>query len=502
MSRSRRIGFLFGLFDRTRKAPTSANEQETAHDSKEHDESRASTAKPQRFLSRTPDLVDRDGPTSPKRQMWLGVDYGTSRSKLVLTDYGAQDQDVSFPVRPLRDHGGDGDYCIPSTVVIDGDFIRFGFHAEAHADDGGQVYRSLKMLCAYPDRFYGDQAELPFCGLYARDLATLYVGYLVQLGQESASRYASRLGAEPSFGVTMGAPMAHFEDDELCAMFVEVAREAFNLRSGIDLLNGVTVEDAKSALAAVRTELAGSDPVQPRDWVRSEAEAALFWAYTSPDIEDGRYACVDVGAGTTSASWFHITAERYENLLVKNRLAFWGNACAPPGCDAVDEVLAEDLNLPTKAEARGQENKLIKECSGRQFRTLIAQVLDRIANVLQCASIEAFKKDRSELKWSHTGRIFFVGGGSKIDLVRKRLISHRRAWLNETEPCADPGMPPDIVEENGDELESDHTFLLVAYGLARRLADVPPIIPASSIPSSEPHAHPIRRPSWEEFYSD
>lgn len=435
--------------------------------------------------------------------MWLGVDYGTSRSKLVLTDYGSQEEDRSFPVRPSPKCGGDGDFLIPSTVVIDDGRIRFGFDAEAGVRDGNRVYRSLKMLCAYPDDFYGDLAELPFDGLDARDLATLYVGHLIQLGQETAVRYAKRFQAEPSFGVTLGAPMALLEDDDLQTMFVNVAREAFHLLGGADLLNGIAVEDAKSALASARKKLADSKSEQPRDWVRSEAEAALYWAYSSPDIEDGRYACVDVGAGTTSASWFHITEQRLGGLRVKNRLVFWGDACAPPGCDAIDEVLADHLGLPTKAEVREQESELIHVCWGSQVRTGIGDVLDRIAKVLEHASVEAFQKHRSDYAWNHIGRMFFLGGGSKIDSVRERVIEHRRVWLNESEPCADPGAPSDLVEENGAELQGDPTFLLVAYGLARRLADVPDTVGSGSVPTYQPPTQPVRpRPSSDDLYSD
>lgn len=485
-----------------RKARLSSNERTTEQYPGKHDDPIAPIAEPQGFLSREPASVETDQPCSTKRQMWIGVDYGTSRSKLVLTDYDAQDRNISFPVRPPQERGGDGGYCIPSTVTINGGFIRFGFDAEAQAGDGERVYRSLKMLCAYPDQFYGDRAELPFRGMNARDLATLYVGYLVQLGQDAAVRYSNRFQAEPSFGVTVGAPMAQLDDTELQATFVEIAREAFTLRNRVDLLNGVSVEVAKSTLATARNELAGSSLAEPRDWVRSEAEAALFWAYTSPDIREGRYACVDVGAGTTSASWFHITAVRSGELLVNNRLVFWGNACAPPGCDAIDKLLADYLEYPTIAEARGRENLLIEEQLNGQFENQYTQVLDQIAYVLQCASVDAFDKDRSELRWNRIGQMFFLGGGNKINSVRERLIDHRRVWLNEYEPHADPGAPPDLVEENGTEIEEDPVFLLVAYGLARRLGDVPDIISSSAVPVSTPYTRTRRLPSSDELYSD
>ena len=326
--------------------------------------------------------------------------------------------------------------AIPSTVSIDGDAMHFGFAAESRADCAVGVYRSLKMLCAYPDRFYGDRAELP-PGLSARDLATLHVAYLIQLGQEAGKRYATRYRAEYSMGVTLGVPMAQLDNTGLQQMFVDIAREAFALRDKIDLLNGAAIAEARQALATVREALSGSFPEEPRDWVRSEAEAALFWAHGSPHISHGRYACVDVGAGTTSASWFHISPARSGGALVKDRLSFYGAACMPPGCDAIDAKLAQHLGLATSAETRGQEAELIERLRV-PGRAEVDDVLGEIANVYGLASKEAFEKEKSSLRWKHVGRVFFLGGGSKLEAVRQRLIARKKDWLTG-DPIAEPG---------------------------------------------------------------
>ncbi|MXY53536.1 MAG: hypothetical protein F4Y86_13560 [Gammaproteobacteria bacterium] len=418
-------------------------------------------------------------------------------SKLVITDYSSAEGTRSFPVRQQPATDGIGAYQLPSTVSIHGsDTIRFGFRAEESSEESDGVYRSLKMLCAYPEGFYGDRTPLP-SELDARDLATLFVGHLVQVGQEAASRYAARFDAEPSFGITLGVPMAQLDDETLQRRFVEIAREAFDLRSHIDLLhNDVTTAAASSALRAVR-QAQGDTPIsEPRDWVRSEAEAALFWAHSSPDIPPGRYSCVDVGAGTTSASWFHITANQ-EN--VKERLSFYGAACAPPGCDAIDADLAEALGLPTRAEVRGRETDILSRLPATG-RGAIAPTLDEIANVYGAASTAAFKKEMSTKAWKEIGQVFFPGGGSKIEAVCQRLIKQKRDWLQPS-AVAELEAPADLVEEDGEDLREDPTFLLVAYGLARRLADVPDTFRPIEVSDFQP-AFPTReRNRHEDIYS-
>lgn len=453
---------------------------------------------PNRWI-KTSTVGDRQ--TEPERRirsLRLGVDYGTSNSKLVITDYGSVDGERSFVVRPQTQPDRLDDYRIPSTISFEDDTMHFGFAAESQAGSAATIYRSLKMWCAYPERFYGDPADLP-PKLNARDLATLYVGHLTQLGQEAGNRYAARFQANPSLSVTLGVPMAQIDDAELQAFFVNMAREAFVLRERINLLGGVSTEEALQALVTVRDELSGSVPEQPRDWVRSEAEAALFWAHSSPDIQHGRYACVDVGAGTTSASWFHIKRELIEDVLTKGRLSFYAADCSPPGCDAIDAVLAEHFDLPTRAAARGCEAELLEQIPSTTPH-ILGETLDKIARVFGRASGEAFEKEKSMRAWKKIGRIFLLGGGNKIEMVRERLIAQKKPWL-KADPIAQPSMPANLTEEDGSELQEDPAFLLVAYGLAHRLADVPDISRPSEVPAFKPGPSLRKRPSHEELYS-
>ena len=78
--------------------------------------------------------------------------------------------------------------------------------------------------------------------------------------------------------------MAQLDNVRLQSMFVDMARQAFALKDKLDLLQGVSSEKALRALSTVREELSESEPGEPRDWVRSEAEAALFWRTGLPTL--------------------------------------------------------------------------------------------------------------------------------------------------------------------------------------------------------------------------
>ena len=436
---------------------------------------------------------------SPRpRSMWLGVDYGTSMSKLVLTDFDSIDGDKSFVVRMPREHREADEYLIPSSVATTDTSFLFGFAAE-RANDSNCVYRSLKMRFAHPDQCYGAEHELP-SGFSALDLATLYVGHLIQIGLRVAEGYAKGFNQEVSLGVTMGAPMAQLDDTHLQRTFVDVAREAFELRKEINLLGPVKQEDAAQALSQVRDTLSGRISDRPRDWVRSEAEAALFWAYQSPDTPEGRYASVDIGAGTASASWFHISAERMGDALVKSRLSFFSASCAPPGCDAIDSQIAKQRGLESFADARGKENRYLRILPDLKMAGINA-VMENIGEVLKEASKTAYLKELSESAWRKRCRVFFLGGGSKIDVLKQKLIKQQKHWLTN-EPVANPGKPSDLSEQNGDDLRADMSFLLVAYGLARRSGDVPDIASPRDLSPYKAPRKPNAGPQHEDFYTE
>lgn len=186
--------------------------------------------------------------------------------------------------------------------------------------------------------------------------------------------------------------------------------------------------------------------------------------------------------------------------VVKDRLSFYGAACAPPGCDALDAVIADDLGLAARAAARGKESESLPRLSDDGTNEA-AEVLAQMAKVFGKASGEAYEKQQSYAAWRGIGHIFFLGGGGKIDAVRERVIRQRDIWLKPS-PVADPGVPADLSEEDGTELREDPTFLLVAYGLARRLADVPDTFRPSEISDLKPVLGERERVRQEDLYSD
>ncbi len=420
-------------------------------------------------------------------------------------------------VRPSRNDGGKGDYRIPSTVCVHDGRLWFGSQAEARAGEKDvSLFRSLKMLVARPDDFLGERGALPE-GLEVEHLGALMIWYLSQLAEKSAGRYLKHLGvgAEPDLSFTLGAPMDEVDDSEMRRRYIGMILLMRELRRQRDLLlvEGIPVNAAAQLLRSASESLPDPESLgDQRDFLRSEAEAALMWAFRSPAVPSGLYALIDVGAGTTSASWFNIVDvaatvgadTRRSSMLVKDHLSFYGASCAAPGGDAIDHVFLEVITrLHSLGEVRGREAQLYDR-AGRLQRAALDRALtgpiDRIAGVHGAANTKAWATYRSSNAFRSAG-MFLFGGGSRFGPVREAIAERQRKWLKGPALREMPHeMPDDLFEEDCSVVKDDATFLLVAYGLANKYGDVPDVFQPSAVPPLVPTVRVVDRPSHEEKY--
>jgi hypothetical protein len=407
----------------------------------------------------------------------LGVDFGTCWSKLVLRDY-QQRQPTGIVVHPATGWLGRRarGYRIPSGVALEGDRLLFGFSgAEREHRPGIQYYRSLKMRGAFPNGYFGAPVDPPE-GFSDFDLCALVVLHLLQIGFAAAKQRAGLLGT-PRMGMTLGVPMSLAGSPALRDRFVELARMAFVLhRSGApDLAAGIRLDHARQLLGAARADVAQRGPATSwREWVRSEAEAGVLWAFRSPNVPPGLYGCADVGAGTTDVSFFRIAAVNHDAQRKewrKDLLAFYSAKSDIPGIDAIAQRLASFGSSGTGGFKAGDENALIQR-HGLSSDAALRAVTDRMFRVHREAWADGYRKEKSAPRWQSLG-IFLLGGGNRVTVVADRLS--QTVWDNQLPPpkVMDPGVPDDLSSMSGGVTTDDAAFLLVAYGLSFPDVEVP-----------------------------
>jgi hypothetical protein len=423
------------------------------------------------------------------RPIHLGIDYGTSTSKLVLRDYAFPGGERAVLI------GERNNYLFPSIVSCSADKIFLGVKPSGGLVRGEKAtgYESVKMRVAEevknaPGRYYyGPQSDFP-TGFQAADLATLSVWSLISAG-EKAAREGLKI-SNIRLGMTLGIPMSFFADSELREAFLMIARAAWQLYRTHGPIAGDTLNlaDARNwldeAQKAVRSKDAVS-PAQVRDWIRSEAEAAMLWAFRSPGVPSGPYLKVDVGAGTTNASMFRIIESFTDGRWVKSGFAFFGTYSGPHGMDAIDHALATHLSIDINncLELRSHEDRLLHDAAALSaVQQSFRQVRD--------SEVQAWRRGYSKImtspfevqNWGQAN-VFVIGGGSLVSPLRNFLSAHPNGQNIEL-PQRQPDMPSDLYPENGTSISATLLpFVNVAYGLSNLGLAVPEAETPDTIPN-------------------
>ena len=447
------------------------------------------------------------------RVFHLGLDYGTSTSKLILRDYFAPGAEKAYVVE------NQGDYRIPSSVAFDGRKFYFGKTDNDFVGTQKVVwYHSIKMRVAQEIKgnahkyYYGSLIDPP-PKFTATDLAILTVWYLISKGNQNICRLCSE-DTDIRMTVTMGIPMHFYTDNELRSTFFNIAWCSYWLFKQIGLLeDSIPYEEAKMCTDLAKSKFHSITPPSReviRDWLRTEAEAALFWTFFSPSVSEGLYACIDVSAGTTDACIFRIV-ETFNTAIqrwIKERISFFGDNKYAIGMDAIDDALFVFLkqdNL-SSISLRGHENDILKEY--KESKDCLIKIYDNIYDVYSRAFQQAYSKQKGETVWKKYD-LFLIGGGSLIEDLRERVREHpyvnKSHWpLHEQYlDIRNLEIPQDLKTLSGQPIRKDELpFILVAYGLSHQKGSAPEIdIPDEIEPIPAPSL-PIKCINHEDKYSE
>ena len=427
----------------------------------------------------------------------MGIDYGTSTSKLVVRDYGAPGGEVAILV--LRDNS----FRIPSRVCITTGELVFGDNRKAREECC--IVESVKMQAAaavsgVPGYYFGPVKKLPD-GFDAVDLAALTVWFLISEGHRAVATYLGGKMEGVAIGMTMGVPMAFFTDQRLRSAFLMIARRAWLLYREEGLLGSVLLID--KALQILDRHPATAVPTTPesevRDWIRSEGEAAMWWPFQSPAIAAGPYAKVDIGAGTTHSSLYRIFGN---SSTPKTGIAFFGAVTVSVGMDAVDRAIADCQGLGGDCLAlRGRENSILQ--ASAKARGALIPVQELIYDAYRKSWIETYRKINqyaAELTAWSDHRVFVIGGGSLIPTLVES--SRRHPGRGIPLHLAALEQPADLMRaDNRKVTVDDLPFVTVAYGLSNIGLSIPEALTPDEVPPMPDRSERRHRLDREDIYA-
>jgi len=285
----------------------------------------------------------------------------------------------------------------------------------------------------------------------------------------------------------MGVPMAFFNDRQLRASFLSIARRAWTFYCEEGLVeSALLIANARRVLEnySVAPTAISDDEIEdwidkratvavnsPIDIIRSEDEAAIWWLLRSPSVRAGPYAKIDLGAGTTHANLFRIfgPAQSPKRSLVRS-----GAAGVSVGVDAVDRVIAECEGGNSDCLAfRGFEQPILQ--ANAKVRDALMPVGEQIYDSYRKAWIETCRKMGSnalELSSWRQHKVFVTGGGSLFPF----LVEKVRVHPDQREPLSVMTLeqPTDLVRADHRKITSEELpFVPVAYGLSNMESFLP-----------------------------
>lgn len=411
---------------------------------------------------------------SEKREISLGLDFGTSSVKVVIGDHGT---DQSYAV-PFLDAIGIDSFLLPSRVFAISKATTPDSNSHFTLEQSDLAYRDLKL------GLLGSPLD--------RDRQVQVIAFLAQVIHRSRSWLFSNHTSiykdiHCLWRLRVGLPAAPALDNELVPIFAKIAHAAWALAG----LTGIpTLEEAEQSRDAVFLEDHVSDDLEVEIIPEIAAQIYGFVVSTSFDAKKpNRYLMVDVGAGTVDASLFRVLPvkggrwdfEFYTAVIqpygVSNlhaaRVDWWTSNLPDSdlGVTLKNDLLATKFSTdlghlyPNSCEdyVSGVEfNKTSPSHCDFEFfdKKLIKQVQ---GSAVWRAFIDGFL-NQSQLK---DIPMFLCGGGSrgKFYAGLEKLVQHPPgfSWLS-VQPWQ-LGFPKDLVAE-GVALE-DFDRLSVAYGLSK-----------------------------------
>lgn len=399
-----------------------------------------------------------------KMQLIIGLDFGTSFSKVVLGE-----SRVRYAV-PMQGHeNGVKRYTVPVSLIVDGN----GQCRVGEPEQGDRVFEDLKMEFLQGKRTLENQVHM------VAYLALLFRHCRGWLFAEKAVVYRDTIF---DWFINIGLPTNDALSHELERTYHQVTLAAWRL-SGLE--GEITVEMAKKALGlpeeldAREHETIGWAPLHP-DAIRAFPEfAAQVSSYVqSPRKSLDLHALIDIGGGTVDVTLFNVVYDKEEGnhrypILARNVVALGTRFLIEERLSKLAPDSAPTFSthspVPSKeemAQALGVTQKKVDNAD-QEFQR---QVKAAWSEEFRYTKTMRYGQSRA---WKEGLPVFVSGGGASCDFYRdalRDLFPPSYPWETRMERLP---LPDNL--ELSDVDEPSFGRLAVAYGLsfdAEELGDI------------------------------
>lgn len=385
-----------------------------------------------------------------ERTLIVGVDFGTSSTKVVWQDLSENYFEL-FRWRP--DLKGLESVLLPSTICVRDDALLFGNSAPGKGDFWLPSIK-LCMLCRRNPsvcRCDGSIAKSGQLQLPETDApvpaAALGCLFLAHVFQQVEQRLKQTFPNDDVVLIwNIGCPMDHLDVVDSKSSWEKMAGVAMQLRGRVS--NPAEMTLLREASALMRTFTPSAD----RNFlVQPEGMAAVKAFLESPrGPEEKTYAIVDVGAGTTEVSFF------FNGGMKPSYLA---DSTEAVGGGKFDIELAEAWGCDVETARR------LKEDGGTQIPEVPS--VGAICSQYDATCRKILKERKLTARDNKRFDLFVIGGGGRLPVLRDSLTGYRLPGDFVREHTRQL-TPPASLRDRAD-VEAHYDLLANACGLASSL---------------------------------
>lgn len=430
----------------------------------------------------------------PSREIkiWVGIDFGTSFTKLAYRVLGGAGKVIPLNLGLDRQMP----YAVPSLVAFEEGKILFGDEANRFLRGRpwyeGARYLKIIFTGDINPAFLDENMRARFdryCENQQVDRELLQPGFMVAaflayVIWEIEKKLREDFGENLLVNFNICMPIDTYQMEDVRAGFqrainvAEAIVDNWKVEKGIQLLETVASIWDKTP----DTETDGS-----KIHLVPEAVAQIASYVNSLAAENKIHGVIDFGAGTTDFSIFNLCEDREEG-----KCAYWYNAVTFPGGMAKIEERIAKWNREKGREMNYFQLQSVMEGLPRKESEIQEIVKEELRRIWEEARYPAwgtaFKKRRKETQWYRDKvKVFVCGGGSRIPYVREIF---ERCWRPAWGPYEVTAL---TAPSDFDGAPKDFPRLAVAYGLT-----IPrPELAKYVLPRDCPDQTPPLPPVWE-----
>lgn len=410
---------------------------------------------------------------SESRDVVLGIDYGTSTTKVMCRPFGERQGTVVAATE-------NGDALWPSLVAIHDGRLHFG-HDAAECPD---PIPWLKMVLAQGPKNETALGIEESYGLHPHMLAAFFLAWVIA----DARRAVKAAFGDVRLTYNLAAPLDNLSDPSIEERYALTLHRAEQLAR--DAIQGWSLESAQALWDRISGRLQVVPPESERaTFVLSEVHAATCEVVRQQRLPDGHYAVLDIGAGTTDISVF-LFRSGVQQHTVNGTIAYFASGVLGQACNAVDHRIIGALSdaglvdtediwsrlLSAKQNSRDGAIALGGVTLGlEQVRALARPIGHNIHRRYLEVVAEAFEKEARRGNWQEL-RLLFIGGGGRFQPFRDRVQSDfpldciRSVMPEELHLGERPNL---LIQDRIVELPVPEYLFFVASGLSYHVSQIP-----------------------------